>query len=97
MRINVTFGLFYDIVEFKPFLGKRISKYKKAFDRWYYERDEIGGIGIMRQRSTLPYKYLDTNVIIDWMLEMAPDCEAHILKSHIPIEERDNSLPGLCF
>lgn len=97
MKINVGFGLFIDVVEFKPFLGTDIDKYMTEFSNWYYEHTEVYGVGVLKQRSTLPYKYLDTQVILDWMLEMAPDCDAHIVESDIPCEQKDKSLPGMYF
>ena len=33
MKINVGFAIYTDVVEFEPFLGEKISKYKKAFDK----------------------------------------------------------------
>lgn len=97
MKINVGFAIYTDVVEFEPFLGEKISKYKKAFDKWYYEIGEIGGIKIKQQRADLPYKYFNTQVILDWMLEVAPNCNAHIVEARIPLGQEDNSLPGLYF
>lgn len=97
MKINVGFGLYVYVVEFKPFLGENIDDYINAFDNWYYEPDIVYGVNILKQKETLPYKYLDIQVVLDWMLETAPDCEAHIVEYRVPCEKKDKSLPIMYF
>lgn len=97
MKINIGFGLFIHVVEFNPFLGANIDKYITEFNNWYYEYTEVYGVGVLKQRSTLPYKYLNTKVILDWMNEVAPDSNAHIIQENIPLGQEDTSLPYMYF
>ena len=97
MKINVGFAVFTDVVEFEPFMGTDMDKYMEAFNEWYYEHTEVCGVGVLKQKSTLPYKYFNTQVILDWMNEVAPSCNAHIIEANIPFGQEDKSLPGMCF
>ena len=94
MRANVALGgLFIDVIEFEPFLGSDIEKYTLGFNNWYYEHTEIYGMGVLQQRSSLPYKSLSTQVVIDWMHEVSPDCNAKLIAKNIKLGEEDKSLP----
>ncbi len=97
MKFNAGFAVFVDVIEFKPFMGENIDKYKEKFEQWYYEDTITNGFPIRKQRSDLPFKYFDGNVIVYWLNEIAPNCGAKIVQLHISPEEEDKSLPGMYF
>lgn len=94
MKVNIGFAQYVATIEFKPFLGENIEKYQEAFEDWYYEEVEEG---VRQQRSDLNYEVFDTQVIIDWMLEVAPRCDAKIIEPFLKVGEEDESLPYMCF
>ncbi len=94
MKANVAFGgLILDVIEFEPFWGTDIEKYTLGFNNWYYEHTVKYGIGVLQQRSDLPYKSLNSQVILDWMYEVAPDCNAKLIARNIKLGKEDTSLP----
>ena len=94
MKANVDLGgLLLDVIEFEPFLGADIEKYTLGFNNWYYEHTVEYGIGVLQQRSDLPYKSLSTQVVLDWMYEVAPECNAKLIATDIKLGEEDTSLP----
>ena len=97
MKVNVGFAVYIDVIEFKEFMGKNIDKYKKAFEDWYYEEVIKYGFPVLQQRSDLTYKYFNTDVVIDWMNEVAPECNARIIQHKIEPGKEDTSLPYMCF
>ena len=78
LKVNIGFAQYVATIEFNPFLGENIEKYIEAFENWYYEEVEVDGGVILKQRSNLPYKYFDTQVIIDWLLEVSPSCNVFL-------------------
>lgn len=94
MKVNIDFAQYVSTIEFKPFLGEDIEKYQEAFEEWYFEEVEEG---IREQRSDLDYEVFDTQVIIDWLLEASPKCDAKIIESFLKVGEEDESLPYMCF
>ena len=94
MKANVHYGgLLFDVIEFEPFLGTDIEKYTLEFNNWYYEPTVRYGVNILTQRSSLPYKSLSTQVVIDWMHEVSPDCNAKLIAKNIKLGEEDKNLP----
>ena len=94
MKANVDLGgLLLDVIEFEPFLGADIEKYTLGFNNWYYEHTVEYGIGVLQQRSDLPYKSLSTQVVLDWMYEVSPGCNAKLIARDIKLGEEDTSLP----
>lgn len=94
MKANVDLGgLLLDVIEFEPFLGTDIEKYTLGFNNWYYEHTVEYGIGVLQQRSDLPYKSLSTQVVLDWMYEVAPECNAKLIATDIKLGEEDTNLP----
>lgn len=94
MKANVALGgLLLDVIEFEPFLGTDIEKYTLGFNNWYYEHTVEYGIGVLQQRSDLPYKSLSTQVVLDWMYEVAPECNAKLIATDIKLGEEDTNLP----
>lgn len=94
MKANVDLGgLLLDVIEFEPFLGTDIEKYTLGFNNWYYEHTVEYGIGVLQQRSDLPYKSLSTQVVLDWMYEVAPGCNARLIARDIKLGEEDTNLP----
>ncbi len=97
MKVNIGFVQYVSIIEFKPFLGDDIDKYKEAFEDWYFiEVEDEDGISRER-RPDLTYDCFDTQVIIDWLLEADPTCEAKIIEPFLRPGEEDESLPYMCF
>lgn len=97
MKIVVDFTSYASIIEFTPFLGNNIEEYWKAFEEWYFEEVPFyGGIN-RRQRSDLNYTAFDTNVIIDWIKETAPEANPVIIVNSIDPDDVDPSLPGMYF
>ena len=43
-------------IEFKPFLGDDIEKYREAFEKWYFEEEETEEGIVIRERSDLHYE-----------------------------------------
>ena len=99
MKINVGFAVFIDVIEFEPFLGENIQNYIEAFDKWYFEDSDISGIVThhAKEKHIKRFKYFDGNVIIAWMNEVAPKCNARIVQYHIPPEQEDLTLPSMYF
>lgn len=101
MKIIVDFAQSWYLLEFEPFLGKRASKYQKAFEKWYYEEysEIIDGKRLIgrRKRSDLAYEYFDINPIIDWMKEVSPNSNPKVIGHYILGEEYDKKLPTLYF
>ena len=94
MKVNIDFGgLILDVIEFEPFLGADIEKFSLEFNNWYYEPVEKYGITVLGPKSSLPYEYLSSQVILDWMHEVAPDCNARLIAKNIKLGEEDTSLP----
>ena len=98
MRVNVDFASYIDVIEFDPFLGENIDDYKKAFELWYYEERCSENVGkVLMQRSNLKYEIFDINVIIDWIKEVAPNSNVHIIKCGLEQGTEDDTLPKMCF
>lgn len=97
MKINVDFAVCVDVIEFEEFMGKDINKYKKNFENWYFEVVEKFGIPVRQQRSTLKYKYFNSQPIVDWMNEVAPGCNARIIAKDVIPGQEDTSLPYMYF
>ena len=97
MKVVIDFATYASIIEFIPFLGDSIEAYRKAFEEWYYEEVPfLGGIN-RRQRSDLGYDVFDTNVIIDWIKEVAPEANPVVLVEEMNPEDVDPNLPGMYF
>lgn len=94
MKVNIDFAQYVATIEFKPFLGEDIEEYQDAFEDWYFEEDENGKI---RKRSDLTNDVFDAQVIIDWMLEVSPECDAKIIETFLKSGEEDKNLPYMCF
>lgn len=97
MKINAGFAVYVDVIEFEPFMGENIDDYKKAFEEWYFEEIEYGGMLVLEKKANLKIDGLNGNAIVTWMNEVAPGCNAKIIKYHIPPEQEDTSLPGMYF
>ncbi len=97
MKVNIGFAQYVSTIEFKPFLGDDIEKYIEAFEEWYYEEIVEEDGSLLQQRSDLSYDCFDTQVIIDWLLEADPTCEAKIIEPFLRPGEEDESLPYMCF
>ena len=95
MRINVNFAVSTDVIEFKPFMGLDINKYKEAFERWYFKEELVNEVPIYVNQVN--YKYFDAKPIVDWLNMVAPNCNARIVQYNIPPEEEDKTLPGMYF
>ena len=95
MKVSINFPTIASIIEFEPFLGNDIEKYLEEFEKWYFEIDERGYYKIKDRH--LHYEYLDDEVIIDWIKEIAPESNLKILIRNIKPEDVDPSLPGLYF
>lgn len=101
MKINVCYPELVDEIEFEPFLGKNIKKYKQAFDEWYYD-EVVEYSGRKKHVGYFPKKrfdniYFDTNVIITWIKEVAPQANPRIIRSDIPAGQEDKTLPCMAF
>ena len=99
MKFNAGFAVFVDVIEFEPFMGENIEKYIEAFDKWYFEDSIIFGIPThhAKEKHIQRFKYFNGEVIVAWMNEVAPECNARIVQYHIPPEQEDTSLPGMYF
>lgn len=99
MKINAGFAVSTDVIEFEPFLGENIGDYIEAFDKWYFEDSIISGIPVHRAKEEhiKRFKYFNGEVIVAWMNEVAPGCNARIVQYNIPPEQEDPTLPGMYF
>lgn len=93
MKVIVGFVTYVSLIEFNPFLGEKIEDYIKEFYKWYYEIDETGKI--VRKSCHSHYEYLDLNVIIDWIKDIAPEANPVILIERARPDDVDPSLPGM--
>lgn len=98
MKVNIDFASYIDVIEFEAFLGDDIEKYKEAFNSWYYEEkpSEHGG-KILVQRNNLKYEVFDVNVILDWIKEVAPNANVHLIKCGLVPGTEDKDLPTMYF
>ena len=94
MKVNIGFAQYVATIEFKAFLGEDVDTYKEAFEDWYFEELEDGTI---RKRPNLNNEVFDAQVIIDWLLEASPECNAKIIEPFLKVGEEDESLPYMCF
>lgn len=94
MKVNIDFAQYVATIEFKPFLGEDIEKYKEAFEDWYFVELKDGTI---IARPDLNYEVFDAQVIIDWLLEASPECDAKIIEPFLKVGKEDKSLPYMCF
>ena len=90
MKVNIGFAQYVATIEFKAFLGEDVE----AFEDWYFEELEDGTI---RKRPNLNNEVFDAQVIIDWLLEASPECNAKIIEPFLKVGEEDESLPYMCF
>lgn len=97
MKVNIGRSVSIDVIEFEPFLGDDIEKYKTEFEKWYFELIHIGNLPYGVQRSSLKYKNLDGIPIVDWMNEVAPGCNARIIAKNLFPGQEDKNLPYMCF
>ena len=84
MKVNVGFATYVDVIEFEPFMGEDTLVYQEAFlDYYCINWDEN--------------MYMQSETIIKWMNEIAPNCNARILQKRIYPGKEDKSLPYMCF
>lgn len=93
MKVNIDFAEYISIIEFEPFLGDDIAEYQKAFEKWYFTEGKNMKVRPEHQH----YKYFDAQVIIDWLNEVSPKCEAKIIEPLLNVGEEDKSLPYMYF
>lgn len=97
MKINIGKSVSIDVIEFIPFLGDDIETYKNEFEKWFFEIIYIGGLPYGVQKSTLHYETIDGTAIVDWMNEIAPECNARIIAKNLFPGQEDKNLPYMCF
>lgn len=97
MKVNIGFAQYVATIEFKPFLGDDIEKYREAFEKWYFEEEKTEEGIVIKERSDLHYDCFNTQVIIDWLLEVSPKCGAKIIEPFLKSGQEDKSLPYMCF
>lgn len=95
MKVNIDFAQYVSTIEFEPFLGDNIEKYKEAFESWYYILNKKGKI--IKVNPELNYDCFDAKVIIDWLKIASPNCKAKIIEPFLKSGEEDKSLPYLYF
>ena len=93
MKVNVGYSGFIDVIEFEPFLGEDMEKYKDEFAKWFFELVYIGHLPYYVKKASLHYKDIDGEAVVDWMNETAPGCNAKILQKKLFSWQEDKSLP----
>lgn len=93
MRVNLDFTLFIEVIEFEPFMGQYLEKYSSEFYEWFhYKRfpsDKTDSGFIYKDEI---YNW-DAVAIVDWMNEVAPECNAKIIERNIKPGDENTSLP----
>lgn len=95
MKINIGFGSFVSVIEFEPFMGENIEDYKNEFEKWFFYEKLENDVPIYPNQ--LKYKYFNAEPIVDWMNQVAPECNARIIAFQIASGNEDTSLPYMCF
>lgn len=97
LKVNIDFAQYISTIEFEPFLGDNIEEYQKAFEEWFYEKVETKTGTLIQMRSKFNYKYLNAQVIIDWINEVSSNSNPKIIAEFIEVGHEDPTLPIMCF
>ena len=92
MKVSIDFAEYVAVIEYEPFLGEDITKYKKEFDKWYFQR-----VRKMKYKKKKDNEIFDANLVIEWLKITSPNCKAKIVEPFLNIGEEDESLPYMCF
>ena len=93
MKVNLNFTLFIDVIEFEPFMGNYLERYVHEFYEWFhYKRFPSNETksGFIYKEEIYSWNAIP---VVDWMNEIAPECNAKIIARDIKPGQEDKNLP----
>lgn len=94
MLITIVFDCYAKIIECNNSNLPEISVLTKEFHEWLYE-DSIEDEGCLCVKESLNLEILDVSVVLRFLNENYPECNARVVGQSITVESVDKALPTI--
>lgn len=91
MTITVVFDCFAKLLQCENLKISEFQNLLESFEKWLYEKSDEGDF--LCVKKSLNIEILDISVVIRFLNEIYPDCNAKVINEYVPIEDIDKNSP----